>query len=419
MAGTTLETIQKSLTGLVEQNKSLAEQNKALADEQKSLKADVKKLAEQPNYGYNRDTVPAEARSAEEGKWGFKSLGEQLHAIADVEISRRSGEMKIDKRLHGGVQKAPTGMSEMVGSEGGFPLAPTFVSSILEITHEEFNLLDQTDKHDITSPSVKVNAVDEKSRANGSRYGGIRGYWANEGDSMTASKPTWRQITLNPHKLFVLYYATEELLADGGQMLSTSVNRYAAKEINFLTTDAILNGTGAGQPQGILNSGAKVKVSALAGQATKTVVSQNVVQMWSQLHVGSRNTAIWLVNQEVEAQLPFMTIGTAGAQLPVYLPPGGLSDKPYGTMMGRPVRAIEQCAGLGTEGDIMLIDPKQYISATRGAVQSSMSIHVAFLTDESVFKFTFRVDGQPWWSAALTPYKGSATQSPFITLAAR
>jgi hypothetical protein len=48
-----------------------------------------------------------------------------------------------------------------------------------------------------------------------------------------------------------------------------------------------------------------------------------------------------------------------------------------------------------------------------------MSVHVAFLTDESIFRFIYRVDGQPIWNAALTPFKGSNTLSPFVVLAAR
>ena len=39
--------------------------------------------------------------------------------------------------------------------------------------------------------------------------------------------------------------------------------------------------------------------------------------------------------------------------------------------------------------------------------------------DEQTFRFIFRVDGQPWWAAQLTPYKGTNTQSCFVALATR
>jgi hypothetical protein len=44
---------------------------------------------------------------------------------------------------------------------------------------------------------------------------------------------------------------------------------------------------------------------------------------------------------------------------------------------------------------------------------------VAFLTDEEVFRWILRFDGQPIRNSALTPYKGTNTTSPFVTLATR
>jgi len=44
---------------------------------------------------------------------------------------------------------------------------------------------------------------------------------------------------------------------------------------------------------------------------------------------------------------------------------------------------------------------------------------VAFLTDEMVFRFIYRVDGEPIWNAPLQPFKGSNTLSPFVALASR
>ena len=110
-------------------------------------------------------------------------------------------------------------------------------------------------------------------------------------------------------------------------------------------------------------------------------------------------------------------VGTGG-QL-VYMPPGGLSASPYSTLMGRPVLPVEYCCTLGTTGDIALCDFSQYLLATKGGMQSAVSIHVRFIYDETVIRFVWRVDGQPSWAAALTPFQGTNTQSPFVVLATR
>ena len=80
--------------------------------------------------------------------------------------------------------------------------------------------------------------------------------------------------------------------------------------------------------------------------------------------------------------------------------------------------AIEQMSALGDVGDILLGDFSQYLLIDKGSVEMASSMHVQFLTDELVFRFIYRVDGQSSWNAPLTPFKG-ATLSPFVTLAAR
>jgi HK97 family phage major capsid protein len=89
--------------------------------------------------------------------------------------------------------------------------------------------------------------------------------------------------------------------------------------------------------------------------------------------------------------------------------------------MGLPLFFIEQCATLGTVGDIILADLSGYALAEKGGIQSDMSIHVRFIYDESVFRFVLRIDGQPTRASALTPYKGGAsnTQSHFVALETR
>ena len=111
------------------------------------------------------------------------------------------------------------------------------------------------------------------------------------------------------------------------------------------------------------------------------------------------------------------TVGTGGQV--VYLPPGGLSATPYSTLYGREVVWTEYNATLGTTGDILLADLSQYMLVDKNGVQAATSMHVAFLTDEMVFRITYRVDGKPMWSVPLTPFKRTNTKSPFVALATR
>jgi HK97 family phage major capsid protein len=144
--------------------------------------------------------------------------------------------------------------------------------------------------------------------------------------------------------------------------------------------------------------------------------------MFARLFASSRSTAAWFINQNVEPQLHTMSIAVGtGGQL-IYMPPGGLSQSAYGSLLGRPVIPIEQCASIGTVGDIILADYNNgYILAEKGGIKSDMSIHVRFIYDEQVFRFVLRIDGQPWLASKVTPFKGGSdyTQSHFVALQTR
>lgn len=338
----------------------------------------------------------------------FSSFGEQL--MAAYRAAMPGG--KVDERLS---TRAASGLNETTPSDGGFLVQQDFVTELLKRTYETGILASKVKKIPISTNAngMKINAIDEDSRANGSRWGGVQTYWEGEADELTASKPKFRQMELSLKKLTGLCYATDELLQDAAA-LEAVIRQAFAEEFGFKIDDAILSGSGEGEPLGILNSGAIVTVAKEASQ-TDTITVENLIKMWNRLWSRSRANAVWYINQELEPYLYTLKIGDK----PVYIPAGGLSEKPYGTLFGRPVVPIEQCSAAGEVGDIILADIGQYLLIDKGGVKSASSIHVRFLYDENVFRFIYRVDGKPIWTKPLTPYKGSATVSPFVTLAKR
>ena len=338
----------------------------------------------------------------------FSSFGEQL--MAAYRAAMPGG--KVDERLS---TRAASGLNETTPSDGGFLVQQDFVTELLKRTYETCILASKVKKIPISTNAngMKINAIDEDSRANGSRWGGVQTYWEGEADELTASKPKFRQMELSLKKLTGLCYATDELLQDAAA-LEAVIRQTFAEEFGFKIDDAILSGSGEGEPLGILNSGAIVIVAKEASQ-TDTITMENLIKMWNRLWSRSRANAVWYINQELEPYLYTLKIGDK----PVYIPAGGLSEKPYGTLFGRPVVPIEQCSAAGEVGDIILADIGQYLLIDKGGIKSASSIHVRFLYDENVFRFIYRVDGKPIWTKPLTPYKGSATVSPFVTLAKR
>ncbi len=364
-------------------------------------------------------TVAASARDEVFDKsFGFKSYSHFLH---EVRQSTPNAPSEFLRKAYSSdtIKKAATGMGELVGSDGGFLVPPQYSTKIFERVYSENNLLAKTDQYTAAGNVMVFPRNNESSRATGSRWGGVRAYWVQEGSTGTASAPTFGQLRLQLNKLMCLARVTEELLKDSSTSLESYLTRVFALEIGFTANNALYRGTGAGQPLGILNAPCAVTVSKESGQSAATVIPLNIAKMWSRrFALGPTGSYVWLINQDVLPQLYLMTLGIGTAGVTTFMPPGGLSGAPYSTLMGAPILEVEFASTLGTVGDIALVDMSQVVSITQG-MQSMTSMHVYFTTDEQAFRTTFRLDAAPWQASALTPFQGTNTQSPIVLLQTR
>ncbi len=352
----------------------------------------------------------------ERGRWGFAHVGEFYGAVRRAYVQNQ-----FDPRL---VRNAATTFgSEGIGEDGGFAVPPDWRSEIMELLGGEDSLLPRTDQQQ-TSSNQMVFAVDEKAPWHSS---GVRGYWIEEANAATQTKPLVKQLTVRANKLGALVYMTDEMITDAPG-LGRYVTSKAPIAMDWEITDAIINGSGVGKPLGIMNAPALVTVSKETSQPAGTILAANIYKMWSRmLAPRSRKQAVWLINQDIEPQLMQLAIpvkNVAGTEnvggMPVYIPPGGLSASPYASLLGRPVIPTEACATVGTTGDIILADLNGYLTVTKqSGIRSDISIHVEFERDILAFRFIFRIGGQPWLSAPVARRNGSNTLSTFVALETR
>jgi len=307
-----------------------------------------------------------------------------------------------------------TGQQASVGADGGFLIPTQYGSAIMERAYESGAILSRVTRIPLQGGRYVVPVLDETSRANGSRFGGIRGFWQGEADNAVLSKMKFGEMVLAPNKLTVYARVTEEQMQDAPATASYLEQGFA-EEVVFMTEQAIWEGLGAGQPLGVTNSPALVTQAAEAGQAAATVVVNNITKMLSRLAPRSQARAAWFHNPDVFPAFPQLQIGN----FPAFVPPGGISEAPNGTLLGKPTIAVEYASTLGTTGDLVLADLSQYLLGERSGPDLQRSMHVAFLAGEEVFRLTYRVDGQPAWKSPITPLKGTNTVSPFVALATR
>lgn len=100
-------------------------------------------------------------------KGGFESMGEHLQCV--MRAGMPSGQ--ADPRLY---EVRASGLSESVGSEGGFLLPTGFSDQLLRLAHETGLLPSLCLKIPITKGnSIDLPTIDQTSRADGSRLGGV------------------------------------------------------------------------------------------------------------------------------------------------------------------------------------------------------------------------------------------------------
>lgn len=357
----------------------------------------------------------------------FRNFGEQLLAVRQAALSHRS-DPRLESVQCRATTIAPAGGSEMVPSDGGFLVAPEFSRDILHRTYATGQILKRCFGLPMKSSSLKFPQFSETSRQTGARLGGVQCLTENEAQKLQlpsagaySIKPTFALTTLTAKKITGLLYLTDELAGDT-DAFNTWATYAFSQELTFTLENQIVNGTGAGECQGILSAPCLVTVPKQTGQNAGSIVGANVIGMTSQLWAASRPNAIFLYNQQALQSLGTLSLNTGSAQVLLWHFSEDASQPD--TLCGIPAVPSEYCAAPGAAGDIVLADFSRYVVGTR-EMRAEVSIHVLYLEDSSTYRFVLRIDGQPIDQAPIQPLNATQASppdffvSPFVALAAR
>ncbi len=344
----------------------------------------------------------------------FDSLGQFLHAVAKA--GTNPGREPDSRLLQ---VRAAAGASETTPSDGGFLTPSSFSRQIVERMYFVGDIYGRCLEMPITGNGIRFPQFAESSRVNGSRLGGVQCVVEPEAATLLDTKPAFQLSELVPKKITGLLKLTDELAMDS-DALTTWATYAFGMELTFTLENLIVNGTGAGQPLGIIKSPAVVTVAAEPGQGAGTVVEANVGKMRGSLWGPSRKNAIWLYNMDILPQLTSLTtiVGAAGSQSNSWQY-NFSDDASHDWLCGIPAFPSEYCQAAGTPGDLILADFSRYCVAMRERLRGEVSIHVLFSSDQQVFRFVMRCNGQPLDSTSITPMNGSTVTSPFVSLASR
>ncbi len=369
---------------------------------------------------YNKASAGAALERAYKPADRFNSMGEYCKAIFELRSpSTRPGREELIAKL-GRVKEFQNSFSSEEPGAGGFLIPEIMRSELLQLALEESIVRSRATVIPMSTLRVPIPTVDDTSHVS-SLFGGVVFYWTEEAASLTESTATFGKVVLDAKKLTGFFKVPAELLDDAPAFAGWFDSRVPAG-LAWYEDLAFMTETGAGTPEGFINSPASVQVAKESGQTAATIVWENIVKMYSRMLPTSLKNAVWIASIDTFPQLATMalSVGTGGG--PVWI--GGWSqpgsDMPPMTILGRPVIFTEKTPALGTTGDINFVDLTYYLIGDRQQVRVDSSEHFLFQNNQVAYRLIERVDGRPWLQSALTPHNNSSsTLSPFVQIAAR
>lgn len=307
--------------------------------------------------------------------------------------------------------------SSTVPSEGGFLVPETLRSELLRVAMETSIVRPRARVIPMETLRVPFPAIDSTSNVS-SVFGGIVGYWTEEGAALTASQAAFGRVVLDAKKLTAYTEVPNELIADSISSFQAFIDTIFPEALGFYEDDAFINGSGVGEPLGFLNGSGVITVA----RATADVIDWvDIVSMYARMLPQSLSRAVWIASIDTVPELLQMAMATGNVTIPVVSPPLLLTGQqgiqaPALSILGRPLIFSEKVPKLTEPGALSLVDFGFYLIGDRQVMSAMSSPHFKFQNDQTAYRVIERVDGRPWLNSAITPKNNSATLSPFVTI---
>jgi HK97 family phage major capsid protein len=356
-----------------------------------------------PNTVYNKKALGAAHDNM------FSNPAEFIHSISNhafknADLSRKLETLRND-------------LSSVKPSDGGFLIPEVLRAELLRVSLETAIVRSRARVIPMDSLTVPFPMVDSTSNVS-SVYGGITGYWTEEGATLTESQPKFSRVELKANKLVLYTEVPNELLMDAKPSMEAFINDIFPEAIAWFEDVAFFVGGGVGEPLGFLNAPAAISVTRSTTTAGNNVEWVDIANMYARMLPQSLNRAVWILSPDV---LPSLLTATLPGGGPIITTSGGGypdgTSSPQLMLLGRPVIVSEKARAVGAVGDINFVDFGFYLIGDRQAMSARQSEEFRFSSDVTAFRVIERLDGRPWLASAITPQNNSAnTLSPFVKL---
>lgn len=332
---------------------------------------------------------------------GIKTFGDFLVAVSRHDTKRLRDVYGSNKRLE-----------EATGASGGFLVPQQFVARLMQVAAERAVVRPRAFVLPMSSKDATIPALDHSGdyvEGNSALLGGLAMQWIAEGATVPTTEPTFRRLVLTAHKMSGQLPVSNELLADNATGLEALLVRLFGAAVAFAEDYAFLRGDGSSKPQGVL--GAACTITSDTAITPTGVTVPELTAMYKRLLPPCRATAVWVIHPLLSDAL--LAMNSTGNNVLTYLP--NVQGRIEPRLFGLPVLETEKLPPTFADGGLLLADFQQYVVGARQQIELARSEHVNFGTDETVWRVTTRVEGQPWLNAPVKLGAGAGdTASAFV-----
>jgi HK97 family phage major capsid protein len=331
----------------------------------------------------------------------------EIKSFGDFCLAVKRGDVK---RLTT-VYKSVKDLVENTGSQGGYLVPNEFHARLLQIADQDSAILSRIPRQPVmtdagTFPALDQFAAPTAGAGNTAYAAGITAATTAEGAALTETNAAFAELNYRINKIGGYVEVSNELVADSPFAIEALLSRLFAIAVRAKLERNVLRGSGVGEPLGILNSAAAIGV---------TTATNNAFAWTDALAMRARfksvgGSPVWIIHPGVYPDLGVMESTGGGSVWQANMAAGSPS-----TLLGYPVLESEHMPQDDND-DVILADLSAYIIFDRQQLSIAFSEHAAFLNDKGTWRFTMRVDGQPWVKNVITlpDPQGSYTVSPFV-----
>lgn len=338
--------------------------------------------------------------------YGFKNLGDYISTVLTNPRDKRVTKWMESKEYKALATGAPSGSlvptrfmpNRILGYEDPFgPFVRPFATVIPAGTPPDGA---------VTIPSLDQDQTD------GSVWeAGMTGTWIAEAGTKVDTDIKLKEITLTPREAAASTIITDKMLRNN-TIIESFIRAKLAKVMDSMENTGFFSGVGSGsnQPLGFSSHTSSLGLTRVA--AGNNVDYGDVVNMIAQFYPGPGS--VWVINKLLMPDI-LNLVGPTGNVVHMFHTDAKVAMGQ--TLFGIPIKWTDVVSVAGTRGDINLCAMSYYIIKDGSGPYIDTSPHVHFLTNRTVIKVFWNVDGRPQADDAIRPRTGTTDLSPFVQLA--